>query len=86
MWLSIAGNGLRSWAGVAPRLNCTIAMRGLLHHMDITDTVVTCDAAHTNNETATVIVEKKGSTRLPFKEINLAFWLPPRARLPKTRP
>jgi len=53
--------------------------------MDITATVVTCDAAHTNNETATVIVEKKGSPCLPFKEINLAFWLPPRARLPKTR-
>jgi len=70
---------------IPPRGSEITEVRGLLHHMDITDTVITCDAAHTNNETATVIVEKKGSTCLPLKEINLAFWLPPRARLPKTR-
>lgn len=65
--------------GVPEKSSEITAARGLLDEIDIAGATISADAAHTNCETATKIVEKGGSTCWPSKVINLAFWTPPRA-------
>lgn len=63
-------------AAIPAKTNEISAARDLLRRHDLTHTIVTADAAHTNTETATVIAEKGGSMCSPSRVINLAFTTP----------
>ncbi|TVR17651.1 MAG: ISAs1 family transposase [Planctomycetota bacterium] len=63
---------------IPAKTNEITAARDLLARNDLNGTLVTADAAHTNHETAALIVEKKGSISWPSKGTNLTFTTPPR--------
>lgn len=65
---------------VPAKTNEITAARELLRRHDLSGTIVTADAAHTNPDTAMAIAEKGGSTCWPSRPTSLAFSTPPRAR------
>ena len=64
---------------IPAKTNEITAVRDLIERNDIEDSIISCDAAHTNTQTAKLIAKKKGSTCWPSKEISLTFTTPPRA-------
>ena len=66
-------------SGIPHKKSEITAARSLLDDMDLNQTLVSADAAHTNRETAMKIVEKGGSTSSRLRATSLDFWMPSRA-------
>lgn len=72
--------------GITDKHSEISAARSLLDEMDITDAIISADAAHTNHQTAAKIVKKKGSMFSHLRETSLTFTRPPRAYLSSKPP